>query len=113
MKKIMIAMLILFIFAPVYAAGKYAVQGTVLFADGTPAAGFSVQLLEKKAKRTLLHGTVRIAQNGTYQITYSPRRSLKSMTIFVRVLDGKGRQVYKSTSVQTTKFIEIINVKLP
>lgn len=114
MKRIIIAMLILFICAPALAAGRYVVQGRVLFADGTPAAGFSVQLLEKKAKANLLHSTVRIAQNGTYQINYSPRRSsLKGMTIFVRVLDRIGRQVYKSSPVHRPKFTEIINVNLP
>jgi 5-hydroxyisourate hydrolase-like protein (transthyretin family) len=114
MKRLILTTLLVFmVCAPAYAAGKYAVQGTVLFADGTPAAGLTVQLLQKKAKANLLQGMVRTAQNGAYRITYSPRRSLKSTSYFVRVLNSRNKQIYKSPIIKRPKFIETVNVNLP
>jgi hypothetical protein len=114
MKRLMLTALVMLMFcAPAYAGGKYSVQGTVLLADGTPAAGATVQLLEKKNKANLLRGTVRTAQNGTYKINYSPRRSLKGTSYFVRVLDGRNQQLYKSPLITRPKFIETVNISLP
>lgn len=114
MKKLMLTALVMLMFcAPAYAAGKYSVQGTVILASGDPAAGFTVQLLERKTKANLLHGTVRTAQNGTYKINYSPRRNLKGASYYVRVLDGRNQQLYKSPLITRPKFIETVNISLP
>ena len=115
MKKIWLLILALMICVPAYAAGNFTVQGTVKLSTGAPAPGLTVQLLQKQPKASLLQGSTKTAQNGTYRIVYSPQANpkAKGITIFIRVLNSKGARLYQSTPINRAKTSEVLNVNLP
>ncbi len=113
MKKILMAILILLLCGSAYAAGKYTVQGAVRLANGAPAAGLTVKLFQRQGKAGHSLGSAITSQNGSYQITYAPRSSLKGVTIYIRVLNKNGKRLYKSPPIRRARPSEVINVRLP
>jgi hypothetical protein len=98
-----------------FAGSKWNVSGAVKNYDGTPAAGFTVQIFQNKSDkmRSVIVGSGLTDAAGRYTVGYAPfGKGKKAVTLLVRVLDKNRMQVYENKPVTNVKNGRIIDMTL-